>query len=47
MALLKDKKYQQLMKFSSGSSGASVSFIGEDEHIGEFFMPTEKKTVLQ
>jgi hypothetical protein len=36
------------MKFSSGSSGASVGFIGEDEHIGElFFMPTEKKTVLQ
>jgi hypothetical protein len=27
MALLKDKKYQQLMKFSSGSSGASVSFM--------------------
>jgi hypothetical protein len=47
MALLKDKKYQQLMKFSSGSSGASVSFIGEDEHIGELFYANRKKTVLQ
>jgi hypothetical protein len=43
MALLKDKKYQQLMKFSSGSSGASVSFIGEDEHIGEFVFYANRK----
>lgn len=35
-AILKDEKYQQLMKFGSGKDGASVSFVGEDEHINEF-----------
>ncbi len=35
-AILKDEKYQQLMKFGSGKDGASVSFVGEDEHITEF-----------
>ena len=35
-AILKDEKYQQLMKFGSGKEGVSVSFIGSDEHIDEF-----------
>ena len=35
-AILKDEKYQQLMKFGSGKEGASISFIGSDEHIDEF-----------
>ena len=35
-AILKDEKYQQLMKFGSGKEGASVSFVGLDEHIDEF-----------
>ena len=35
-AILKDEKYQQLMKFGSGKEGASVSFVGTDEHIDEF-----------
>ena len=35
-AILKEEKYQQLMKFGSGKDGASVSFVGEDEHIDEF-----------
>jgi hypothetical protein len=34
--ILKDEKYQQLMKVSSGKEGASVSYIGSDEHIEEF-----------
>jgi hypothetical protein len=34
--ILKDKKYQQLMKYGSGKEGASVSFVGDDEHIEEF-----------
>lgn len=34
--ILKDKKYQQLMKFGSGKSGASVYFVGEDDNIEEF-----------
>ena len=33
---MKDEKYQQLMKFGSGKEGASVSFVGSDEHIDEF-----------
>ena len=34
--ILKDEKYQQLMKFGSGKEGAQVSYVGEDEHISEF-----------
>lgn len=34
--ILKDKKYQQLMKFGSGKSGAAVYFVGEDDNIEEF-----------
>lgn len=34
--ILKDPKYQQLMKFGSGKQGASVSYVGTDEHINEF-----------
>ena len=33
--ILKDKKYQQLMKFGSGKEGACVSYVGSDEHIEE------------
>lgn len=41
--ILKDKKYQQLMKFGSGKEGASVSFVGSDEHIDEFVFYANKK----
>jgi hypothetical protein len=41
--ILKDKKYQQLMKFSSGNEGASVSFVEKDEHIEEFVFYANKK----
>jgi hypothetical protein len=41
--ILKDKKYQQLMKFSSGKESASVSFVGTDEHIDEFVFYANKK----
>ena len=34
--ILKDPKYQQLMKFSSGKQGASVTYVGTDDHINEF-----------
>jgi len=34
--ILKDPKYQQLMKFGSGKQGASVSYLGDDDHINEF-----------
>lgn len=41
--ILKDKKYQQLMKFGSGKEGASVSFVGTDDHIEEFVFFANKK----
>lgn len=41
--ILKDKKYQQLMKFGSGKEGASVSFVGDDEHIDEFVLFANKE----
>jgi len=34
--ILKDIKYQQLMKIGSGKQGASVSYVGTDDHINEF-----------
>ena len=34
--ILKDNKYQQLMKFNSGKQGAQVSYVGDDDHISEF-----------
>lgn len=43
IAILKDKKYQQLMKFSSGKEGASISFIGDNDHIDEFILYANKK----
>ena len=41
--ILKDKKYQQLMKFGSGKEGASVSYVGADDHIEEFVLFANKK----
>ena len=41
--ILKDVKYQQLMKFGSGKEGASVSFVGSDDHIEEFVLFANKK----
>ena len=42
-AILKNEKYQQLMKFSSGKEGASISFVGDDEHIKEFILFANKE----
>jgi hypothetical protein len=41
--ILKEEKYQQLMKFGSGKNGASVSFIGDTEHIDEFVFYANNK----
>lgn len=43
--ILKDTIYQQLMKFGSGKEGASVSFVGTDDHINEFVFFANKKDV--
>lgn len=42
-AILKNPKYQQLMKLGSGKEGASVSFVGTDEHIEEFILFANQK----
>ena len=42
-SILKDEKYQQLMKFGSGKEGAQISFVGTDEHIEEFVIYGNKK----
>lgn len=42
-SILKEEKYQQLMKFGSGKEGASVSFVGSDDHIEEFVLFANKK----
>ncbi|MBN8567870.1 MAG: DUF4252 domain-containing protein [Flavobacteriales bacterium] len=36
--ILKDEKYQQLMKFGSGKDGAAVYFVGKDDAIEEFVL---------
>ncbi len=42
--LLKDKKYELLMRVGSGKDGASVSYVGkDDEHIDEFVIYAAKK----
>jgi len=41
--ILKEEKYQQLMKFGSGKDAASVSFVGDTEHIDEFVFYANKK----
>jgi hypothetical protein len=43
--ILKDSTYQQLMKFGSGKEGASVSYVGTDDHISEFVFFANKKDV--
>ena len=38
-AILKDTlNYQQLMKFGSGKDGASISYVGDEDHIDEFIL---------
>jgi hypothetical protein len=42
-SILKNTEYQQLMKFGSGSAGASVSYVGTDDDIKEFIFYANKK----
>ncbi|WP_293870090.1 DUF4252 domain-containing protein [Flavobacterium sp.] len=42
-AILKNKKYQELMKIGSGKDDASVSFVGDENHINEFVLFAKKK----
>jgi len=36
--ILKDKKYQELMKVNSGKQGGAVYFVGENDNIDEFVL---------
>lgn len=36
--ILKNEKYQELMKFGSGKEGASIYFVGKDDAIEEFVL---------
>lgn len=42
-AILKDEKYQELMHVGSGKDGASVSFVGDENHIDEFVLYAKRK----
>jgi hypothetical protein len=42
-AILKNKEYQELMKVGSGKDAASVSFVGDENHINEFVLFAKKK----
>lgn len=41
--ILKNKMYQELFKFGSGTDGAQVSFVGTDENIEEFVIYVSQK----
>jgi hypothetical protein len=41
--ILKGKDYQELMKVGSGKDAASVSFVGDEDHIDEFVFFAKKK----
>ena len=41
--ILKNDTYQELMKVGSGKDAASVSYVGDEDHIGEFVLFAKKK----
>jgi len=41
--ILKGKEFQELMKFRSGKDAASVSFVGDEDHINEFILFAKNK----
>lgn len=41
--ILRNKKYQELIKYGSGKDAASVSFVGSEDHINEFVLFGKKE----
>lgn len=41
--ILKGKDYQELMKVGSGKNSASISFVGNEDHINEFIVYAKGK----
>ncbi len=42
-AILRGKEYQELMKVGSGNNAASISFVGDENHINEFVIYAKSK----
>lgn len=42
-SILKDEKYEQLMKFGHGQEGVTVKCVGDNEHINEFVLFANRK----
>ncbi|MGV9004651.1 DUF4252 domain-containing protein [Flavobacterium sp.] len=42
-AILKGKEYHELMKVGSSSNSASISFVGDENHINEFVVYAKNK----
>ena len=45
--ILKDEKYQELMKIGSGKDAASVCFVGDENHINEFILFAKSRIRLR
>lgn len=41
--ILKGEEYQQLMKIGEGKDAASISFVGDEDNIGEFILFAKKE----
>ena len=41
--ILKSETYQELMKVGSGKDAASISFVGDEDNIGEFVLFAKRK----
>jgi hypothetical protein len=41
-AILKDEKYQDLMRLGMGKDGANISYVGTENHISEFIISGSK-----
>ena len=44
-AILKNEKYQELMKVSLGKEGGSISYVGNENHISEFVIAGNKSDI--
>ena len=42
-AILKNKEYQELIKVGSGKDAATISFVGDENHINEFILFGKKE----
>ena len=43
--VLKDTKYQDLIRFGTGKDGVDISYVGIDDHISEFIVSAGKNDI--